>query len=99
MFLVVFIHDILIYFQSEEEHIEHLRVLLKILRKERLFGKFVKCVFLLKEVIFLRYMDLGDGIKVDPKKAKMRINWPRPLTTLNIRSLKYSSPFYQLQLG
>ena len=42
-FVVVFIHDILIYSQSEEEHEHHLRIVLQALREHQLYAKFSKC--------------------------------------------------------
>ena len=51
-FVIVFIDDILIYSRTEEEHAEHLRIVLEILRKEQLFAKFAKCEFWLREVQF-----------------------------------------------
>jgi hypothetical protein len=47
-FVVVFIDDILIYFKSEEEHVQHLRVILQRLRDHQLYAKFSKCAFWLK---------------------------------------------------
>ena len=44
-FVVVFMDDILIYSQSEEEHEDHLRVVLQLLRDHRLYAKFSKCEF------------------------------------------------------
>ena len=52
-FVVVFIDDILIYSKDEEEHAEHLRLVLQKLRKHKLYAKFSKCEFWLKEVAFL----------------------------------------------
>ncbi|WVZ63616.1 hypothetical protein U9M48_013232 [Paspalum notatum var. saurae] len=52
-FVVVFIDDILIYSESEEEHKKHLRIVLNRLREHKLSAKFSKCAFWLKEVSFL----------------------------------------------
>jgi hypothetical protein len=49
-FVVVFIDDILVYSKSEEEHAEHLKVVLTRLRDHQLYAKFSKCEFWLKEV-------------------------------------------------
>ena len=51
-FVVVFLDDILVYSSSEREHEEHLRVVLQILRKEKLYAKLSKCEFWLKSVSF-----------------------------------------------
>jgi hypothetical protein len=47
-FVVVFIDDILVYSKSEEEHVEHLKVVLTRLRDHQLYAKFSKCEFLAK---------------------------------------------------
>ena len=44
-FVIMFIYDILIYFKSQEEHEEHLRIVLQILRENKLFAKLRKCEF------------------------------------------------------
>ena len=49
-FVIVFIDDILVYSKNEEEHKEHLRLVLGKLREHRLYAKFSKCEFWLKEV-------------------------------------------------
>ena len=52
-FVVVFIDDILVYSENEEDHVEHLRVILTRLREHKLYAKFSKCEFWLREVPFL----------------------------------------------
>ena len=69
-FVVVFIDDILIYSKSEEEHEEHLRVVLGTLREHQLYAMFSKCQFWLKEVAFLGHMISAGGISVDPTHIK-----------------------------
>jgi hypothetical protein len=68
-FIVVFIDDILIYSENEEEHAEHLRIVLSRLREHQLYTKFSKCEFWLKKVPFLSHVLSGDGISVDPTKV------------------------------
>ena len=46
-FVIVFIDDILIYSKSKEEHVGHLRIVLGVLGKQKLYAKFYKCEFLL----------------------------------------------------
>jgi hypothetical protein len=66
--LVVLIDDILVYSRSEEEHEEHLRLVLKMLQEHRLYDKLIKCEFLLNQVAFLGYIISKGGISVDPSK-------------------------------
>jgi hypothetical protein len=67
-FLVVFIVDILVYSKNEEEHAEHLRLVLGTLREHQLYAKFSKCEFWLKEVGFLGHVISIGGVSVDPSK-------------------------------
>ncbi|GJW10441.1 putative reverse transcriptase domain-containing protein [Tanacetum coccineum] len=68
-FIIVFIDNILIYSKSEEEHEVHLKTILDLPKKEKLFAKFSKCDFWLKEVQFLGHVVNHDGIHVDPSKG------------------------------
>ncbi|KAD2805397.1 hypothetical protein E3N88_38774 [Mikania micrantha] len=63
-FVIVFIDDILIYSKSEQEHEDHLRKVLELLRAEQLYAKFSKCEFWLKEVHFLGHVKNKDGIHI-----------------------------------
>jgi hypothetical protein len=67
-FVVVFIDDILVYSKTEEEHAEHLRLVLGTLREHQLYAKFSKCEFWLKEVGFLGHVLSSSGVSVDPSK-------------------------------
>jgi hypothetical protein len=67
-FVVVFIDDILVYSKTEEEHAEHLRLVLGTLREHQLYAKFSKCEFWLKEVGFLGHVLSAGGVSVDPSK-------------------------------
>ncbi|KAL4017164.1 hypothetical protein IC575_024840 [Cucumis melo] len=61
-FVIVFIDDILIYSKTEAEHEEHLRMVLQTLRDNKLYAKFSKCEFWLKQVSFLGHVVSKDGV-------------------------------------
>ena len=77
-FVIVFIDDILIYSRTEEDHAEHLRKALTILKEEKLYAKFSKCEFWLREVQFHGHVVSNEGIKVDPAKSEAILNWGGP---------------------
>ncbi|GKB01706.1 putative reverse transcriptase domain-containing protein [Tanacetum coccineum] len=65
-FVIVFINDILIYSKTKKDHEVHLRLVLELLRKEKLYAKFSKCEFWLQEVHFLGHVVNQNSIHVDP---------------------------------
>jgi hypothetical protein len=73
-FVMVFIDDILIYSQSEEEHVDHLKMVLQRLREHQLYAELSKCEFWIDEVLFLGYIINKDGLAVDPKKVADILN-------------------------
>jgi len=94
-FVVVFIDDILIYSRSRDEHAEHLRVVLDILREHQLYGKLSKCEFWLKEVQFLGHVISAQGIAIDPAKIETVMNWERPQTVSEVRSFLGLAGYYR----
>jgi hypothetical protein len=66
-FVVVFIDDILIYSQSEEEHADHLRMVLQRLREHQLYAKLSKCEFWIDEVLFLGHIIKKDWLWIRRK--------------------------------
>ncbi|GJZ24449.1 putative reverse transcriptase domain-containing protein [Tanacetum coccineum] len=85
-FVIVFIDNILIYSKTRDEHVEHLRLVLELLRKEKLYVKFSKCELWLREVQFLGHVINGDGIHVDPSKIAAVKNWKASRTPSEVRS-------------
>ena len=85
-FVVVFVDDILIYSETEEDHEDHWRVVLQTLRDHHLYAKFNKCEFLLTEVRFLGHVVSTSGVSVDLKKVEAVMSWERPKSVFEIRS-------------
>ena len=94
-FVVVFIDDILIYSKKKEEHADHLRVVLAVLREHQLYGKLSKCEFWLEEVQFLGHVISAHGIAVDPSKIDTVLKWERPQTVTEVRSFLGLAGYYR----
>ena len=77
-FVVVFIDDILVYSRDEQEHEQHLKIVLQTLREKKLYVKLSKCDFWLKKVSFLGHIVFAKGIRVDPAKIEVMVNWKPP---------------------
>src|SRR3954463_10260730 len=85
-FIVVYLDDILIYSNNEEEHAEHLRLVLMKLQEHRLYAKFSKCVFWLPEVTYLGHMISAKGIAVNPERVQAVLDWTPPESVKQVRS-------------
>src|ERR1043165_34744 len=85
-FVVVHLDDILIYSKNEEEHAEHLRLVLMKLQEHRLYAKFSKCEFWLPEVIYLGHVIRSEGIVVNPERVQAVLDWTRPESIKQVRS-------------
>nr|CAD1844208.1 unnamed protein product [Ananas comosus var. bracteatus] len=73
-FVVVYLDDIVVYSNTLQEHIEHLRTVFQVLRENQLFVKKEKCIFVKEEVHFLGYW-LGQGlIRIDQRKIYEIVN-------------------------
>jgi hypothetical protein len=94
-FVVVFIDDILVFSRNEEEHEEHLRLVLQKLPEHQLYAKFSKCDFWLKEVSFLGHTITDGGIVVDPSKVQDVLNWNPPKNVPEIRSFLGLAGYYR----
>jgi len=94
-FVVVFIDYILIYSRTREEHAEHLRTVLNILREKQLDAKLSKCDFWMSEIQFLGHVISAQGISVDPSKVEVVLQWERPKTVIEIRSFVGLAGYYR----
>ncbi|KAL0544112.1 hypothetical protein IC582_019223 [Cucumis melo] len=94
-FVIVFIDDILIYSKTEAEHEEHLRIVLQTLRDNKLYAKFSKCEFWLKQVSFLGHVVSKAGVSVDPAKIEAVTGWTRPSTVSEVRSFLGLAGYYR----
>jgi hypothetical protein len=94
-FVIVFIDDILIYSDNEEDHAEHLRIVLTKLREHRLYAKFSKCEFWLKTVPFLGHVLSKNGISIDPSKVQEVMDCKSPTIVHEVRSFLGLAGYYR----
>ncbi|GKC79115.1 putative reverse transcriptase domain-containing protein [Tanacetum coccineum] len=94
-FVIVFIYDILIYSCNKEEHANHLRIILELLKKEKLYAKFSKCDFWISIVQFLGHVIDSQGIHIDPAKIEAIKNWTSPTTPTEVRQFLGLFGYYQ----
>ena len=97
--VIVFIDDILVYSRSREQHEEHLREVLGVLRSKRLYAKFSKCDFWLREVQFLGHLVNQEGILVDPAKVEAVMSWEVPRSPTEIWSFLGLAGYYRRFIG
>jgi hypothetical protein len=94
-FVVVFIDHILVFSKNEEEHEVHLQLVLQKLREHKLYAKFSKCEFWLKEVAFLGHVLSKGGVSIDPGKVKDVLEWGPPRKVSDIHSFLGLAGYYR----
>jgi hypothetical protein len=94
-FVMVFIDNILVYSRSEEEHEDHLHLVLHKLRDHKLYAKLSKCEFWLKQVAFLGHIVSKGGISMDPSKIQDVLSLNVTTSVGDIRSFLGLASYYQ----
>ena len=95
-FIIVFIDDIFIYSKIKEEHEQHLRLILHVLRQHQFYAKISKCVFWLRLVTFRGQVVFDKGVEVDLRKTEGFKNWPKDLIPIDIHSFLGLSCYYRM---
>ena len=85
-FVLVYLDDILIFSKTPEEHIEHVRKVMEVLRHNRFYVKAKKCTFMKEELLYLGHIIGEDGIRPDPAKVAAIKEWAIPKDKHQLRS-------------
>lgn len=94
-FVIVFLDDILIYSKTKEEHIQHVKQVLELLRKHRLYAKASKCEFFQRSVSFLGHVISDHGLQMESDKVKAMQEWPIPKCVRDVRAFCGLTGYYR----
>lgn len=94
-FVTAYLDDIIIYSDTYEEHVEHVRQVLQRLREAMLYAKDSKCEFFRKKVTFLGYVISDQGISMDEEKVRAVLDWPVPRNLGELRSFLGFANYYR----
>ena len=75
-----------IFSSSWEEHIKHVKQVLRILQREKLYLKMSKCEFMKASIVYLGYIIVGGRLKIEPSKVELIVKCPRPQNVTEVRS-------------
>ncbi len=93
--VIVYIDDILIYSETYEEHVRHVRTVLKRLLQHQLYAKAEKCEFHQETISFLGYVISSGGVAMDEQKVQAVVNWPQPTTLKELQRFLGFANFYR----
>jgi len=84
-----------VYSPTWSSHLQHLKVVLQLLRKHKLFAKLSKCSFGLTQVEYLGHTILGQGVVVDASKVQAVLAWPLPTNLKQLRGFLGLTGYYR----
>ncbi|XP_026433073.1 uncharacterized protein LOC113330481 [Papaver somniferum] len=94
-FVLVFFDDILIYSSNIQEHVQHLSLVLSLLREHKLFVKFSKCCFSQDSLEYLGHIITSNGVAADLEKIACMKSWPIPTTLKQLRGFLGLTGYYR----
>ncbi|KAJ9509777.1 hypothetical protein QJQ45_011617 [Haematococcus lacustris] len=90
---LVYLDDILVMSKSLPEHLQHLRLVFDLLRKNKLYAKMSKCEFMQLTLRFLGHVISAGAISVDPDKVRAIVDWPVPSSLTQLKSFLGAANF------
>ena len=94
-FVIVYLDDILIFIKTLEDHMMHIRKVFEKLREEKLLINLKKCSFVKKELVYLGFGISVEGLKMDPEKVRVILEWPTLRSVIEVRSFHGLASFYK----
>ena len=95
IYCIVYLDDILIYSQNNKVHEYHIRLVLKRLRRFRLYAKLSKCAFYTQEVNFLSFIVTPAGLRMEPSRTTTIVDWLEPQSIRDIQVFLRFCNFYR----
>lgn len=94
-FVLVFFDDILIYSKSQEDHKEHLGLVLAKLGEHTLYANLKKCEFGRAKIGYLGHVISSSGVEVDQDKVQAVKEWPQPTNLRELRGFLGLTGYYR----
>ena len=94
-FVIIFLDDILVFSETMEEHLEHLRIVFKLLRAHQLYVKESKCTFACDHIDYLGHVISKEGVATDKEKTQAMEQWPTPTNATELRGFLGLTGYYR----